>query len=61
MYYLIFERSVNRYTFGIRTVITHSVKNANANDIAYWKFLVDEAEQLFNERVNKLEQVYMNR
>jgi hypothetical protein len=36
------------------------VKNANANDIAYWKFLVDETKQFFNERVKELERVCIN-
>ena len=37
------------------------MKNANANDdVAYWKFLVDEAEQFFNGRINEVEQVCIN-
>jgi len=33
------------------------VKNINANYVAHWKFLVDEAEQFFNERAHTLEPV----
>ena len=36
------------------------MKNANANDVAYWRFLVDEAEEFFNGRVKELEQVCIN-
>ena len=37
------------------------MKNANANDVAYWKFLIDEAEQFFNVRIKELEGVCINR
>ena len=33
----------------------------NADDIAYWKFLVDEAEKFFLGRIEELEQVCVNR
>ena len=36
------------------------MKNTNANDVAYWKFLVHEAEQFFNGRIEELEQVCIN-
>ena len=32
----------------------------NANDIAYWRFLLDKDEQVFNESVKELEQVRIN-
>ena len=37
------------------------MKNINANDVAYWKFLVDEPEQFFNRTIKELEQVSINR
>ena len=34
-------------------------QHKNANDFAYWKFLIDGAEQFFNERVKELERVIL--
>lgn len=36
-------------------------QNKTANDISYCRFLVCEAEKFFNERVNELEHVCINR
>lgn len=35
-------------------------QHKNANDVAYWKFLVDEAEQFFSRKIKELEQVCIN-
>lgn len=36
-------------------------QHKSANYIVYWRFLVGEAEKFFNDRVNELEQVCINR
>lgn len=36
------------------------MKNADANDIPYWKFLVDETKQFFNGRAQELERMCIN-
>jgi hypothetical protein len=35
--------------------------NIHSKDVAYWKVLVDAAEQFFNGRIKDLEQVSINR
>ena len=46
---------------GTVTVGGNTRSNGDANDIAYWKFLVDEAEKFFLGRIEELEQVCVNR
>ncbi|MFZ0326168.1 MAG: hypothetical protein WBP64_02050 [Nitrososphaeraceae archaeon] len=36
-------------------------QHENTNDVAYWGFLEDEAEQFFNRRIKELEQVCIDR
>jgi sigma54-dependent transcription regulator len=36
-------------------------QHENANDLAYWKVLVDTAEQFFNRTIKEIEQVCINR
>ncbi len=38
-----------------------SYQHEHSKDVAYWKVLVDAAEQIFNSRIKELEQVNINR
>ena len=44
---------------GLSTDEQSYYQHKNANDFAYWKFLIDGAEQFFNERVKELERVIL--
>jgi hypothetical protein len=52
---------IDQYDYGLSTNEQLCYQQENANDVAYWRFLVDAAEKFFNERVNELEKVCINR
>jgi hypothetical protein len=52
---------IDQYNYGLSTKEQLCYQPENTNDITYWKFLVDEAEKFFKERVNELERVCINR
>lgn len=52
---------VDQYNYGLPTSGQLCCQHENSNDSAYWRFLVDEAEKFFNDRLNELEQMCINR
>ena len=52
---------VDQYNYGLPTSGQLSYQHENSNDSAYWRFLVDEAEKFFNDRLNELERVCIDR
>ncbi|MGA7899577.1 MAG: hypothetical protein WCA39_12030, partial [Nitrososphaeraceae archaeon] len=52
---------IDQYNCGLSTNEQLCCEHKNANEVTYWRFLVDEAEKFFNERLNELEQVCINR
>ena len=52
---------IDQYNYGLSTNEQLCCEHKNANEVTYWRFLVDEAEKFFNERLNELEQVCINR
>jgi hypothetical protein len=51
---------IDQHNCGLSTNEQLCYQHENAKDITYWRFLVDESEKFFNERVNELEQVCIN-
>ncbi|HEY7573337.1 MAG TPA: hypothetical protein VH796_18405 [Nitrososphaeraceae archaeon] len=49
------------YNYGSCTNEQLCYQHENANDSAYWRFLIDEAEQFFNERLDELKHLCINR
>lgn len=43
------------------SAIPLDMQHENANDVAYWKVLVDAAEQFFNRMIKEMEQVCIKR
>ena len=52
---------IDQYNYELSTNEQLCCEHKNANEVTYWRFLVDEAEKFFNERLNELEQVCINR
>jgi hypothetical protein len=52
---------IDRYDYGFSTSEQLCYQHENANDVAYWKVLVDAAEQFFNRMIKELKQVSINR
>ena len=52
---------IDYYNFGLSPDKQLCYQHKDADDVAYWKFLVDEAEQFFNGRIKELEQLCINR
>ena len=52
---------VDQYNYGLPTSGQLCCQHENSNDSAYWRFLVDQAEKFFNDRLNELEQMCINR
>jgi hypothetical protein len=52
---------IDQYNYGLSTNDQLCYQDENSNDIAYWKVVVDTAEQFFNSMVKVLEQVSTSR
>jgi hypothetical protein len=50
-----------QYNNGTSTNNQLCYQNENSNDVAYWKVIVDAAEQFFNRTKKELEQACINR
>ena len=51
----------DQYNYGLSTNYQLSYQHEYSNDDAYWKVLVDAAEQLFNTSIKELEKASINR
>ena len=52
---------IDQYNYGLSTNEQSCYQHENANDVAYWKVLVDVAEQFLDGMIKELEQVCINR
>jgi hypothetical protein len=52
---------IYQLNFGLSINEQLCYQDENTHDAAYWRFLMDEAERFFQERVKELEQVCIDR
>jgi hypothetical protein len=52
---------IDQYNYGLTSNDQLCYQHEDSNDVAYWKVLVDAAEQFFDRMVKELEQVSINR
>ena len=51
---------IDQYDYGLAMNDQSCYQHENSNDVAYWKVLVDAAEQFFDRTIKELEQVSIN-